>query len=130
MAAPWNVEEPTESRTNALLLSRRGGVALESSGLRGATESDDWQMLALAEMIDDEIQPVAAGGPSPFVMLVAATPRAKVREKWAREIAWTTDERMRLGQPLGRGTARWIAVPNMRDLQWNGVEAGYRFETV
>ena len=34
------------------------------SGLRGATKLDEGQVLALAEMIHDEIEPVAAGGPS------------------------------------------------------------------
>jgi hypothetical protein len=37
------------------------------------------------------------------LMLLAATLRANVREKCAREMAWMTADRMRLGQPLGKG---------------------------
>ena len=36
------------------------------------------------------------------LMLLAATLRANVTEKWANEIAWITLDRMRLGQPRGR----------------------------
>lgn len=41
-------------------------------------------------------------------MLLAATLRAKVTEKWAIEIAWITLDRMRFGQPLGSGSL-WSA---------------------
>jgi hypothetical protein len=35
--------------------------------------------------------------------VLAATLRAKVREKCASEMTWMTADRMRWGQPLGRG---------------------------
>jgi hypothetical protein len=35
--------------------------------------------------------------------LLAAQLRVEVTEKWAREMAWITADRTRLGQPLGRG---------------------------
>jgi len=40
------------------------------------------------------------------LMLLAATLRAKVREKWANEITWMTAERIRFGQPLDKGSLR------------------------
>jgi hypothetical protein len=38
------------------------------------------------------------------LMLLAATLRANVTEKWANETAWITLDRMRFGQPLGSGS--------------------------
>ena len=35
--------------------------------------------------------------------LLTAQLRVEVKEKWAKEMAWITAERTRLGQPLGRG---------------------------
>jgi hypothetical protein len=56
-------------------------------------------------------------------MLLAATPRAKVREKWAREIAWTVEERTRAGQPFGRERFLPTAASGISDLLTGGAEA-------
>jgi len=45
-----------------------------------------------------------------------------VREKWARETAWTTEERRRAGQPFGRGRFRTNRASRMVVLP-GGIEA-------
>jgi hypothetical protein len=48
------------------------------------------------------------------LMLLAATLRAKVTEKWANEITWMTADRIRSGQPLGKRSLKSAATARMK----------------
>ena len=49
---------------------------------------------------------------------------AQVREKWAREMAWMTAERMRLYQCQGRGRTGLGGLPGMGTFEMNSLVNG------
>ncbi len=86
---------------------RRSRLRLYDEAVREALvvlwEASDWVcVLSSSRRRATSCRSRSASAWSCVLLLLAATPRAKVREKWAREIAWTADERMRAGQSFGR----------------------------